>query len=240
MKFINDFLENEKQKEVVITKDFPNGTKFFYKGETNRKVLHAWYKPLDDEQIDKLQTDVNNAQKEAFIFPEWYRDFFKTTNGLSIFFGSISFFGEQTPLVEDPVYGLIEAGIDGKNPNWMAPYSLRFEGFVRLDAEARSRWLTIGSYYYDHSNIVWDFKTNKIVVMYALPTSLSIKARKKMKEADYEQLIFAEWDSFETLFLSETKRLAKIFEFIDPRTVIYGNPIFWKRTLPVEHKDFIE
>ncbi|MDR2091188.1 MAG: SMI1/KNR4 family protein, partial [Clostridiales bacterium] len=117
MKFINDFLENEKQKEVVITKDFPNGTKFFYQGETKYKVLHAWYKPLDDEQIDKLQTDVNNAQGASFVFPEWYRDFFKTTNGLNIFFGSISFFGEQTPLVEHPVYGLIEAGLERENPN---------------------------------------------------------------------------------------------------------------------------
>jgi hypothetical protein len=76
--------------------------------------------------------------------------------------------------------------------------------------------------------------------MYDFPAATPIRVFKKMKEADYEQLIFAEWDSFETLFLSETKRLAKIFEFIDPRTVDYGDLIFWKRTLPVEHKDFIK
>ena len=240
MKYITDFLAKERQKEYVVTKDFPNGTKFFIKGDPLKaRIMHSCFKPLNDEQIDKLQADVGKAKKATYFFPEWYKDFFKTTNGLSIFFNSISFYGEQTPLVEHPIYGLTEALIERDNPEWMAPYNLRYVGNTIFDASV-SRWLMIGSYNSDGTNIAWDFKTNKIVAMYALPVTLSIKALRKMKEAEHEQLIFAKWDGFDDFFLSETKRLGKVLEnYSEVMKIKPGDITFWKKTLPVGHKDFI-
>jgi len=251
MEYIDDFLAKERQKEFVVTKNLSNGVRFIRESETKPKYLHEWFKPLDDEQIDKLQADVNKAQRSAYVFPEWYRDFFKSTNGLNLFFASISFFGEQTPLVEHPKYGLIEAGIGGysddpvERENWMAPYNLRYTNSGMLDPAIKKRWLVIGSYGQDGTLIVLDFKTNKIVAMYVLPVTLSIKEFRKMKEADFEQRIFAEWKDFETLFMSETERLSKIFAgFMDTKEfsllgLDYIQLPIWKKTLPKGHKDFV-
>ena len=64
-------------------------------------------------------------------------------------------------------------------------------------------------------------------------------AKEKQKEFDFEQMIFAEWDDFETLFLSETERLSNIFEkYLELKENDLDDPAFWYKTLPRGHKEF--
>jgi len=246
MQFILDFLDKEKQREGIITKDFPNGTKFFHESETKYKILHQWFNPLDDIAIDKLQHDVNKVKQVNYVFPAWYREFFKTTNGLNINFISICFHGEQTPMVNHPIYGWTEAlrgwNSEGKEDleNWMAPFNLRYTTLSGFDINTITRWLAIGCYRADGTHILWDFKDNNIKAMYAMPVTTSLKKLRQLKESDYEAMIFAEWSDFETLFKVETERLAKIFEGCTDSTKIdYCDVSFWNKTLPKGHKDFI-
>jgi len=259
MQFIKDFLEREKLRQGVVIKEFPNGTKYIHERDLQTKrVVHKCFKPLDSSAIDKLQSDVNKAKGASYIFPNWYRDFFKSTNGLNLFFSSIYFDGEQTPMIQHPIYGWTEAGIGGysNNPiereNWMAPSNLRYTRLDIFDLNAQNRWLRIGAYGQDGSHINWDFKKNKIVVMYSLPAVTPTKELRKFTEQDYEQRIFAEWSDFETFFLSETERLAKIFELYPNVTHIETcsklkkkfpnivDSLCYKKTLPKGHKDYFE
>jgi len=248
MQFIKEFLEREKRRKGILLNEFPNGRKYIGDNDTNtQKTMHQYFKPLDDVAIDKLQHDVNNAQRANYIFSNWYRDFFKITNGLNVFFGSINFYGEQTPMINHSIYGYTEAFLERDNPNWMAPYNLRFTRSARFDINAQNRWLTIGSYGQDGAQIIYDYKKDKIVAMYVLPVVTSIKQLRKLMESDYEQMIFAEWPDFKTFFISETERLSKIFEpYPNIEYVNHGNikgsvdHVCLKKTLPKGHRDYIE
>ncbi|MCL2475088.1 MAG: SMI1/KNR4 family protein [Chloroflexi bacterium] len=240
MKFITDFLEKEKQRPFVVTKKYPNGVHYIYEKYTKWNRMHKFFNPLNDEQIDTLQKDVNEAQRAMYVFPSWYRDFLKTTNGLNVFFDAISFYGEQTPVVLHPKYGQIKALIERDNPDWTAPYNLRFPNSIKYDLNAQNRWLTIVSYHYDHTHIAWDFKKNKIIAMYAHRATFPIKEWKKLTESDYEKLIIAEWDDFETFFIAEMKRLSEVFKKNENLDLDINENLFvlWRKALPIGHKDF--
>lgn len=241
MKYVIDFIEKERLRKQIIANKYPNGTKYVVQNDPLKaRVFHSYFTPLDDLQIEKLQKDVNDAQKSDYVFPEWYKTFLKTTNGMNLFFGSISLYGEQTPIINHPKYGRIETLLERENPNWMAPYNLRYTNSVKYNLEAQNRWLVIGSYKYDGTQIVWDYKTKKIEAMYALPATISVKSLKKMEESDYEKMIITEWKDFETFFTQETERLSSIFnEYSDLMQIKNIDIELSKKVLPKGHKDFI-
>lgn len=241
MKYIVDFFEKEKLRTQVTVKKYPNGTKYLIKNDPLKvRSLHSYFNPLNELQINKLQSDVNDAQKAKYVFPEWYKDFLKNSNGMNLFLNSISLYGEQTPIIDHYKYGKIESFLERDNPDWMAPFNLRFTNSIKYSFEAQNRWLVIGAYYYDGTQIVWDFKTNIIEAMYALPVTISTKTLKKMREVDYEKMIITEWKDFETFFTQETARLSLIFNRYSDLTQIKDIDIeLSKETLPNGHKDFI-
>lgn len=239
LNYVNDFLELEKKKPNIVLKEFSNGIEYIYKKYIRFNYLHSFYYPLNDSQIKKLESDVNVAQSAHYIFPDWYIEFLKTTNGLNIFFNSIIFYGEQTPMINHPKYGYVEAPIERDNPEWMAPFNLRYpRNSIRYDAAAQERWLIIGSYHADGTIIAWDYTLNKIVLMYSLPVTLSIKKLKHLSELDYQDLIFKSYDSFEEFFHGETFRLNVVFDkYLDKNELDQTDVLFWRKTLPIGHKN---
>ena len=158
---------------------------------------------------------------------------------MNIFYGAISFYGEQTPMVYDPRYGHIEALVERDNPQWMAPYNLRYTRSVKYDKSAQNRWLTIGSYHADGTQIAWDFNKENIVIMYPLPVTMPMKEFKKLKEADYENLIINSWKNFEDFFIDESQRLQDVFkQCVGWEEIDQADLEFWKKTLPIGHKKF--
>ena len=81
LKFIADFLNYEKQKEGIELKEFPNGTEYVNSSLKKYNYLHSFYNPLNDEQIDKLQNDVNVAQKASIYFLNGIVNFLKLLMG---------------------------------------------------------------------------------------------------------------------------------------------------------------
>jgi len=237
-KIVNAFFEAEKSREIRLEM-LPNGIKYIVgKGEQNNNlstILHTRYKALTDEQIDFLQDDVNSALISSYVFPEWYRDFLKTTNGCNLFFSSLCLFAEQTPWIYVKKYECYRRSlIDSANPEWMAPYNLRSPRTIKLDSKSRERWLTLGEYT-DGTSIEWDFKNKKIVAMYALPLTTTIRELKQFKESDFEKMICAQWDTFDDFFLNETERLKIINKLLESNKDQYR--LHWKKTLPLGHKD---
>lgn len=232
---VKDFFEREKENDVRL-EVLPNGVRYLSNKCVKFNRLHECYKPLTDEQIEVLQADVNEEQQTAFIFPKWYRDFLKTTNGCNLYYDCLSLYGEPTPVVwSDKENTYVKAVLERTNPNWMAPYNLR-DGDIKFDDASKKRWLTIGGYQFDGTQIAWDYKMDKIVAMYSLPEDISIKALKKMKEADYEKLICAQWNSFDEFFRQETERLRKVIDFygVDQDKGFECGV----KTLPIGHKDY--
>ena len=237
-RIVKDFFErqegNDIQQEVL-----ENGIRYLSKKSAQFNRLHEWFKPLSDEQIDGLQEEVNAAQMASFVFPAWYRDFFRTANGCNLFYGCISLYGDQTPTVwSESEKRYIKATLPRSNPDWMAPFDLRFTNSVKFEKASKQRWLTIGSYAYDGTQIVWDFKTEKIEAMYRIPVTLPLKAKRALKEADYERMICAQWDNFDAFFAQETERLGQVVSkygvdeekgFLHP-----------EKTLPIGHREYQE
>lgn len=242
MNFIKDFFKKEEDRCQIIVNTYSNGIKYIIKNDPLvARSLHSYFNPLTDEQIQKLEDDVNHVQKAIYVFPKWYKEFLKTTNGLNIFMNSISLFGEQTPIVNNEKYGKTEALLERKNSEWLAPYNLRYTNSVKFSEEAQNRWLVIGSYKYDGTQIAWDFKKEKIIAMYSLPATTSLKKLKKMQECDYESMIICEWENFESFFVTETERLSKIFEqYTDLSQIKNYDVILEKKTLPNFHKEHID
>ncbi len=241
MNFIIDFIRKEEERKQIKVDVYTNGIKYVIENDPLvARTFHSFFKPLNNEQILKLEDDVNHVQKAKYVFPEWYIEFLKTTNGLNIFINSISLFGEQTPIVENKKIGKTESLLERENIGWLAPYNLRYSNSVKFPEEAQNRWLVIGNYKYDGTHIAWDFKTKKIIAMYALPATTSIKKLKKMKECDYESMIICEWDNFESFFVTESERLSKIFESYTDLTEIKNyDAILGKKTLPISHKEHV-
>lgn len=233
--FVKDFFEREKEDDIQL-EVLQNGIRYLSNKSIKFNRLHECFKPITDEQIDVLQNEVNAAQMADFVFPGWYRDFFKTTNGCNLYFDCISLYGEQTPVVwseKDKTY--MKVMIERNNPNWLAPYDLRFTDSIKYDKASKERWLTIGGYKYDGTKIVWDFKTEKIVAMYRVPITLSLKAKKLLKEADFEKMICQQWNSFDEFFMQETKRLNEVvskYGVDKEKGFMYS-----EKTLPLGHKD---
>ena len=235
MKHIENFIEKEKSRKDITLYKYPNGEELIYENYQKYNILHCFYNKLSDEQIKFLQDDVNISLNSDYIFPEWYKDFLKVSNGMNIYFGAISLYGEQTPMTITE-HGTIKALIKRDDPNWIAPYNLRFPGDEKYEPTIANRWLVIGGYYYDGTKIVYDYKLNKLIAMYSLPIKLSIKDWKKMKEYDYEKLIICEWKDFQTFFISETNRLSDIInKYVGMNQEGFTE---WKKTLPPGHKNF--
>lgn len=236
-----DFFEKEKLRNQIIIKKCSNGTKYLIENDQLKaRIFHSYYNALNIEQIEKLQKDVNSLQKSNYIFPEWYKTLLKETNGFNIFLGSICLYGEQTPMIDHPVYGKIEALLERDNPEWMAPFNLRYTNSIKYDVSSQNRWLVIGCYSYDGTQIVWDFKSKTIKAMYPLPVTMSIKMLKKMKEEDYEKMVIKEWKDFEEFFKQETVRLTSIFDNYSDLTQIQNiDTELAKSALPEGHKDFL-
>ncbi|MBO5327707.1 MAG: SMI1/KNR4 family protein [Clostridia bacterium] len=240
-KIVNEFFENEKLEDVLL-EVLPNGVKYIVNTDKDMKpkakILHTKYKGLTDKQIDFLQKDVNDGLKSNYVFPEWYRDFLKTSNGCNLFFSSLCLFAEQTPWSYVEKYKCYRRDlIDSLNPEWMAPYNLRHPRSIKIDTNSRQRWLSLGEYK-DGTLIEWDYATNKIVAMYAMPVLTPIRELKKLKETHYENMICAEWDSFDDFFLNETKRLKQVVKSFGMDRIEYDKN--WKKTLPRGHKDYQE
>lgn len=233
---VKDFFEWEMGKDIQ-REVLQNGTRYLTDKCDKFNRLHEYFAPITDEQIDRLQNEVNAAQRTAFVFPGWYRDFLRTANGCNLYFGCISLYGEQTPLVwSEKEQTYIKAMLDRGNPDWMAPYDLRFTDSVKYDSAFKERWLTIGSYQYDGTQIVWDYKTEKVVAMYRVPVTLPLEAKKSLKEADFEKMICQQWDSFDEFFVRETKRLdGVIAEYGVDRERGF---IDRDKTLPTNHKNY--
>lgn len=233
---VKNFFEREKEGDVRL-EVLANGVRYLSNQCVKFNRLHESYKPLTDEQIDVLQNEVSSAQMSAFVFPKWYKDFLKTTNGCNLYFDCLSLYGEQTPVVwseEEKTY--VKALFERTNSNWMAPYDLRFTNSIKFDNDSKRRWLTIGVYGYDGTQVAWDYKIEKIVAMYRLPITLSVKARRLLKEHDYEKLICQQWTSFDEFFMRETKRLNDVlskYGIDKEKGFIHG-----EKTLPIGHKDY--
>ena len=235
---IKDFFEKENRKCVQL-EVLPNGVRYRLSRYKTFNVMHERFIPLTLSQIDILQQEVSEAQKTQFIFPDWYRDVLATTNGCNLFFDCSQLDGEQTPTFwSEQEQRYVKTLLDRNDPNWMAPYDLCFNGSIKYNNAARARWLTIGSYMYDGTKVAWDYKFNNICAMYSLPSSISIKSWKKLREEDYEERIFARWDSFDAFFIQETERLRHVI-------LKYGVDmekgfIYRDKTLPIGHKDYSE
>lgn len=232
---VKNFFEREMGQDVqrVVLR---NGIRYLTNKCDRFNRLHESFNPISDAQIDELQKEVNAAQMAAFVFPEWYRDFLSTTNGCNLYFGCISLYGEQTPLVwSEKEQTYIRAMFDRNDPDRMAPYDLRFTDSVKYDNAAKERWLTIGSYQFDGTQIVWDHKTEKIVAMYRVPVALPLKAKRALKEADFEKMICGQWDSFDEFFTEETKRLDDVVSKygVDREKGFVDRD----KTLPIGHRD---
>lgn len=162
MNFIINFIRKEEERKQIEVVAYSNGVKYVIENDPLvARTFHTFFKPLNNEQILKLEDDVNNVQKAKYVFPKWYIEFLKTTNGLNIFLNSISLFGEQTPIVENKKIGKTESLLERENIEWLAPYNLRYSNSVKFSEEAQNRWLVIGNYKYDGTHIAWDFKTKK-------------------------------------------------------------------------------
>ena len=235
---VNNFFEQEKKFDIEI-KVLPNGIQYLSNKVTKWNILHQRYTGLSDGQIQILQDDINQEQHADYVFPAWYNELLKTTNGFNIFFNAISFYGEQTPAIWDKKEkSYKKATLQRMNPDWMAPYNLRNPNSVKYDKAAQNRWLVLGTYHCDGTNIAWDYEKEKIVAMYIYPITTPIKVWKKLKIIDYEKLVFMQWDSFDEFFVRETERLRKVVEKCGVDSD-YGF-IDWKKSLPIGHKDFQE
>ncbi len=230
---VKEFFEREKDADVRL-EVLPNGTRYLSEKCVKFNRLHEWFRPLSEAQIDELQRDVNAAQRASYVFPAWYRNFLQTTNGCNLYFGSLSLYGAQSPTVVTES-GSMKELLERDDPGWMAPYDLCFSGSAKFDPAAGARWLTLGSYGYDGTMVVWDFKTEKIAAMYKLPVTMSVKALKAMKEADYEKMICGQWDSFDAFFMQETERLrAAVSQYgVDKEKGFLHRG----KALPIGHKD---
>ena len=83
---------------------------------------------------------MNNVQKAKYVFPKWYIEFLKTTNGLNIFLNSISLFGEQTPIVENKKIGKTESLLERENICLL--YTSNKEALPRLIDEIKNKGYT--------------------------------------------------------------------------------------------------
>lgn len=229
-KLIIDFFNKEKHGEVYL-EECPNGTRYFSKRVNDFPVYHEQFKPLSDKQIDFLENELNQSGAN-YKFPEWLREFYKITNGCNVFFDSLSIYGEQTPIVLDEKNNLSKSLLNRTDSSWMAPYDMRIND--KIDRDSRNRWLVIGSYSFDGTEISWDYKNQRIVAMYKLSELVSMKKWKNLKELDYEKAICAEWDSFDLFFLQETERLRKVASVCEIDDKEFCG---WEKTLPIGHKD---
>lgn len=96
MKIIQDLIN-----EILLTCDLekntkPNGYELNSKRFEKFNTMFEFYNPLDNFQIDFLEQDVNNAQGSNFVFPEFLKSLLSYTNGMNLFYGSLSFYGSQT------------------------------------------------------------------------------------------------------------------------------------------------
>ena len=87
MDYIVDFInEVKKIYELDQKKD---GYSLINNELENFNTMFEFFTPLNDEQIKKLEQDVNCAQGAQFVFPNWYKDFLKITNGMNLYFGCL-------------------------------------------------------------------------------------------------------------------------------------------------------
>lgn len=208
MNYIIDFMNEMINKYYLDEKK--DGFSLINKELKDFNTMFEFFSPLNDEQIAMLEQDVNNLQGTQFVFPLWYRDLLKITNGMNLYFGCLSFFGDQTPLIKTEK-GYFRKTIARNDPNWMAPYSLLTNGSLKYDLNCRNRWLTFAGFR-DNTLIAYDFKTNEIVRMMKDPVDLSMKKWKKMTEKDYESKIINKWDNFEDFFIYSINMLSKIVD----------------------------
>jgi len=208
MDYIVDFInEVKKIYELDQKKD---GYSLINNELENFNTMFEFFTPLNDEQIKKLEQDVNCAQGAQFVFPNWYKDFLKITNGMNLYFGCLCFYGDQTPVIKTDT-GYIRKLIERENPNWMAPYSLLTNGSIKHDVDCKNRWFTFAGFR-DDTLVAYDYKTNEIVRMRKDPVDLSIKRWKKMSEVDYENKIIHKWKNFEDFFKESINMLKNITE----------------------------
>ena len=242
MKFIKEFFLMEEKNKNVSKIFLYNGVKYIINDDPYKeRYYHAIFNPLTEGQINNLQDDVNEIQKSCYVFPDWYRIFLKTCNGMNLYFNSISLYGDSDVINDLPKYNdsalLYELN---KIPNF-SPYNLRYTNSIKFYFESQNRWLVIGCYKYDGTQIVWDYKKNKIEAMYALPATTSYKKLMRMTEEDYENMIICEWSSFDEFLKNEMKRLSKVFsEYTDLKKIKNIDIQLSRKTLPIGHREYIK
>lgn len=180
MKELNRFFENLKFPQEVV----PNGATIWYNTNSDsciNKILHRRYAPLSDMEIATLQNEINTLYHTQLRFPDWYKDFLKKNNGVSLFFGAISLFGMQV--------------INRLDPKHETPFSLYVENLSK-NRKLGKNVLIIGSYGYDNTSIAIDTlcATSKIFCVYHETNK-----------------IICEWNNFDEFIKEELDRLQKRF-----------------------------
>ncbi len=68
MNFIINFIRKEEERKQIEVVAYSNGVKYVIENDPLvARTFHTFFKPLNNEQILKLEDDVNNVQKVLMI-----------------------------------------------------------------------------------------------------------------------------------------------------------------------------
>lgn len=139
--------------------------------------LHEIYAPLKDEDIEELETEMGKK------LPVDYIEFLRCANGINIFSDSLSLWGKRS-------------SYSRKGDDAIQPYDIVALSEELVD-EIPEDWLTIGSYSWDGSVIIYDTNKDKRRVC-------------RCTSDDYE--ILQEWPNLWNWLKNEVVRLSKLFD----------------------------
>lgn len=157
----------------------PNGTFLWEGGENSDEcsnIVHKKFYPISNYEIGLL------AQQLRVCFPQWYRDFLSYCNGCSLFHGALNFFGMKNEYynVKDDI---------------SQPCSLFRENCGR-HKNIPSKWLFIGNYGFDGSEICIDAGSN-------LERVFCVRSM--------TDEVIRSWENLQEFIMGETNRLANLY-----------------------------
>ncbi|MBB3205570.1 hypothetical protein FHS27_001370 [Rhodopirellula rubra] len=164
--------------EALGCKTMKNGARLFGKVPHfgQRAYLHATYPPCPEEGIRKIESAV------GMKLPTPLRQFLSLSNGLEVFFGTLSIFGwrENFKRTEEAVQS--------------QPYSIITPNTVERPAWLGEKYWIVGSYNWDGS-----------------PVCVEEGSRIRVRDPDSGEIL-SEWKTLNDFLKSEAVRLRKFFD----------------------------
>jgi hypothetical protein len=172
--------------------DFSSPTASYYKHLPHMArfgYLHTIFAPLDRQ--------LNARLLDSLDAPECLRRFLAIQNGAALFFNRLSF------------YGIVERGrlLNRRTERIQSPFNIA-DLNLQLGFPTKARWLLIGSYRFDGTNIVLS-RTDGIVRATARKTDTTVR----------------EWSSLGCCLQEEVERLSNLFDnsgnlLVDPQYTV--------------------